>query len=292
MSRVKFIAAVIALVLAAGAFYYANYAPKWQPSFELPKIEKEASGAISRLPVKKPEKEVSAPPPLRVEKKTEESVLTKAGTIEWTNTQRVKNGLPPLSENSKLSAAALVKAIDMFDNQYFEHVSPSGVGPADLAKSLTYEYIMVGENLALGNFKNDEDLVLAWMASPGHRANILNNRFTEIGVAVKKGVYEGETVWLAVQEFGMPSSVCPEPDKNLSLQINSYETELSQLEAKLAAEKQEIENLGLGDKEELNQKVGLYNSLVNQYNNLIETLKTLISQYNVEVQRFNDCTTG
>ena len=57
------------------------------------------------------------------------------------------------------------------------------------------------------------------MASPGHRANILNSRFIDIGVAVKEGEYQGKETWLAVQEFGEPLSDCPSPSTDLRFQL-------------------------------------------------------------------------
>jgi uncharacterized protein YkwD len=92
----------------------------------------------------------------------------------------------------------------MFENQYFAHESPTGEKVSDLAKKFGYDFLLIGENLAMGNFSSDEDLVLAWMESPGHRENILNEKYQEIGVAVKKGIFEGKEVWIAVQHFGLP----------------------------------------------------------------------------------------
>jgi len=107
--------------------------------------------------------------------------LTVKGVIDNTNKQRALNGdLPVLKENFKLNFSAEKKLQDMFVKQYFEHNSPEGIGVGDLGLQAGYEYIIIGENLALGNFKDDASLVDAWMASPGHRANILNKKYTEI----------------------------------------------------------------------------------------------------------------
>src|SRR3990167_5043216 len=128
-------------------------------------------------------KNVLTPPPLRVGGQQSNVVLVKSKIVAQTNIQRFDNGLlPPLSTNAKLEAAALAKAQDMFNKQYFEHVSPSGLDPGTLVKNAGYEYILSGENLILGNFKDEQELVQAWMDSPGHRANILNERFVDIGV--------------------------------------------------------------------------------------------------------------
>ncbi|OGF62799.1 hypothetical protein A2662_02725 [Candidatus Giovannonibacteria bacterium RIFCSPHIGHO2_01_FULL_45_33] len=238
-------------------------------------------------------KEISAPAPLRSSSTAPAVVLTKAGVIERTNIERQNNGgLPVLKENTKLNAAAQVKLKDMFAKQYFEHVSPLGIGPGDLVEAQGYDYILAGENLALGNFAGDKDLVTAWMNSPGHRANILNNRYREIGVAVGKGIYEGHETWLAVQEFGLSLSACPSPDKMLQTDIYGGEAGLNILKAEAENLKAELEaNEPKTRKEfgEYNQKVDEYNSLVRQINSLIDEIKTMVIKYNAEVQAFNLC---
>ncbi len=253
---------------------------------QLPKIKQSDLDSV----VVKIEKQVQTPPPLRAKEEAPEAVLTRAGVIYWTNAQRENNGgLPPLTENAKLDAAASVKLQDMFAKQYFEHVSPSGVGPADLAERAGYQFIWEGENLALGNFQNDKVLVQAWMDSPGHRANILNSRYQEIGVAVGKGIFEGRTTWLAIQEFGLPLSVCPKPDNALKAEISNYESQANQLIQMIDAKRAEIENTYPKRGPEYNEKVDEYNALVNEYNVLVEKIKSLISQYNQEVNNFNIC---
>ena len=239
-------------------------------------------------------KEISTSGPLRGPlDSSSQSNLTISGVIKWTNVSRQQNGdLPPLSENIKLNQAAQAKVKDMFAKQYFEHISPSGKGPADLAENVHYEYIAVGENLALGNFKDDKALVEAWMNSPGHRANILNSKYLEIGVAVGKGTYEGKTTWLAVQEFGKPLSSCPSVDSTLKLQIESYKSETESLNIQIKEKKQELDSQDPKTKqevEEYNRQVAEYNALIKIYNNKIDILKGLISSYNNQVNAFNLC---
>ena len=102
------------------------------------------------------ENKVIAPPPLRTEEESPQSYLTNQGVINQTNKQRLNNGLPVLSENVKLDATAMAKVKEMFQNQYFEHVSfVTGDGPTELAKTANYQFLIVGENLALGNYKDD-----------------------------------------------------------------------------------------------------------------------------------------
>ncbi|MBI5732578.1 hypothetical protein HY967_01290 [Candidatus Jorgensenbacteria bacterium] len=252
---------------------------------ELPVITSEASSLDQTI------EKVIAPPPLRVVKSTSGSgsALSSFDTITWTNVERVSNNIGILSENDKLSIAAKIKVRDMFDRQYFEHVSPIGVGPSGLANKVGYEFILIAENLALGDFKDDQDLVRAWMNSTGHRENILNSRFTEIGVAVERGVFEGRMVWLGVQEFGMPRSVCPESNANLKAYIEANEIELDRLSDELTKRKQELEERRRESAYVYNQKVSEYNALVNQYNELVQKTKQLIADYNVGVNAFNAC---
>ncbi|HYC34592.1 MAG TPA: CAP domain-containing protein, partial [Candidatus Paceibacterota bacterium] len=149
------------------------------------------------------------PDPLISKKAAVSGNLTVSVIVTETNNQRKANGLSELGVNELLTRAAQMKLDDMFKNQYFEHESPDGKGPGEVAEAAGYRFLTVGENLALGSFADEKDLVQAWMDSPGHRANILGTQFTEIGIAAKKGMFKGEEVWIAVQEFGKPLSACP-----------------------------------------------------------------------------------
>lgn len=237
-------------------------------------------------------REILTPPPLLINRKEASVTLNAEKIISETNLQRAQNGgLLALKENSKLTAAALAKANDMFAKQYFEHVSPTGIDPGKLVQNAGYSYIIAGENLILGNFSSEKEAVQDWMNSPGHRANILNTRFTEIGVAVVKGVYEGETVWIGVQEFGLPLSNCPEPSEALKNEIDSDKTYLDDLALQINQIRSEIDNTSARSKQ-YNQLISSYNQLVNDYNNLSANIKNIISQYNTQVNNFNNCVVG
>jgi vacuolar-type H+-ATPase subunit I/STV1 len=231
------------------------------------------------------------PPPLRSALDHSGGALTVSGVINFTNQQREANGLLSLRENQRLNAAAEAKVQDMFDKQYFEHESPEGRGPSDLANDAGYKYVLVGENLALGNFKDDQALVEAWMNSPGHRANILQKRYQEIGVAVGKGMFEGKEVWLAVQEFGTPLSSCPQPPESMKAQINSHQSQIDQLQRDLELRKAELENNDY-DRQTYNKKVDEYNDKVREVNALIAFTKQLVEQYNAAISQFNKCLEG
>lgn len=124
--------------------------------------------------------------------------------INFTNQKRVENGLSVLSLNSQLSDAAENKAEDMIEKDYWAHNSPDGITPWVFIKASGYEYVYAGENLARG-FRNSDDIVNAWMASPTHRANLLSPKFKEVGFSVKSGNLNGEETILVVQEFGSKS---------------------------------------------------------------------------------------
>lgn len=250
-------------------------------------LEKTATEAV----IKEITKNVSAPAPLRLPAKpsiTAQAFLTRSGTIKWTNIQRDNNGLPALSENKELDSIALSRLEDMFESQYFAHVSPTGAKAETVAGEVGYDYLALGENLALGSFSSDKDLVQAWMNSPGHRANILNTHYTEIGVAVKAGIFEGKQAWIGVQIFGKPASACPKPDELLKVKMGATKTELKNLQITLDAKRLEIEN---SDRRapDYNEKVAAYNTLVEQYNSLVAETKDLISQYNSQVAILNQC---
>ncbi len=232
---------------------------------------------------------------LRVDKKgsLEDNALSVDLVIKYTNEYRQNNQLPALLENSKLILSADKKAKDILDNQYFEHVSPEGVGVEDLGNEFKYDYILIGENLALGNFGNSRELVDAWMESPGHRANILNANYTETGVSVLSGFFEGEKVWVAVVHFGTPKSVCPRVDDNLLGEIDEEDKILDGLEEEISALSAQIDKMAKGELFISNQNrkdlIDLYNQKVSEYNNLLEELKNKINKYNKQINLFNAC---
>ncbi len=122
--------------------------------------------------------------------------------IELTNSSRNTFGLSALIENSLLDAAAQKKAEDMVANQYFAHVSPQGKTPWDFISAEGYKYMVAGENLAV-NFQSAEGVESAWMNSPGHKANILNKDYKDIGIGIAEGTYQGSNAIFVVQMFGV-----------------------------------------------------------------------------------------
>ncbi|TVY02380.1 hypothetical protein FPZ45_06960 [Cohnella terricola] len=112
--------------------------------------------------------------------------------LDLVNQERSKAGLSALSMDDKLSKMAMAKAQDMFNNKYFDHNSPTHGSPFDMMKEYGITYNSAGENIANGQ-PSPTQVMHDWMNSPGHKANIMNNSYTHIGIAY----YNGE--W--VQEF-------------------------------------------------------------------------------------------
>lgn len=255
---------------------------------QFPEIEKSLINSIKEI-----EKKIYNPPPLVSKENIPNSFLTKEGILKWTNIQRDEiSSLPPLLQNSALDAIALKRLDDMFEKQYFEHTSPEGIGASDIAKEIGYEFISIGENIALGNFKDDQVIVQAWMDSPGHRANILNDSYMEIGIAAKKGIYEKRETWIGVQIFARPLSACPNPDQALKAEIEKNQNQITIYENGAAAMRKELEKRKKGNAETYNQKVDEYNALVKKINDLIKKQKNLISEYNNQVDLQNECIQG
>lgn len=125
--------------------------------------------------------------------------------VDLTNSYRTSSELNQLAINPVLEQAARLKAQDMASKSYFAHTSPQGVTPWHWFDEAGYDFRYAGENLAI-HFSDSSDVVRAWMNSPGHRDNILNFNFTEIGIATSRGMYEGRETTFVVQLFGHPSS--------------------------------------------------------------------------------------
>ena len=109
--------------------------------------------------------------------------------VRLVNEVRAKNGLKPLTENWELSRVARYKSQDMVDNRYFSHTSPTYGTPFQMIRAFGLTYRTAGENIAYGQ-RTPRSVVNAWMNSSGHRANILNPSYTQIGVGyVANGHY-------------------------------------------------------------------------------------------------------
>jgi len=131
---------------------------------------------------------------------------SKDGIIRETNRIRQNNGLSPLNENPLLNQIAAERLEDMFQKQYFGHVSPTGEKATDMAHNIGYHYKIIAENIAsIGPDATDSEFLAGWMQSPGHRSNILNAEIKEIGAATKNGLFKDGSTRISVQIFGLVS---------------------------------------------------------------------------------------
>ena len=123
----------------------------------------------------------------------------KKTTLCLLNKQRKAHGRRALKPNRRLARAARKHARDMVERKYFSHTAPGGVSFVD--RIMRQDYVdagqgwTLGENLAWGSYQlaTPKSIVRSWMHSPGHRANILNPKFREIGIGVVTGAPEPGT---------------------------------------------------------------------------------------------------
>ncbi len=121
--------------------------------------------------------------------------LFEQHVIDLTNQARTTAGCGPLAHNDLLHDAALAHSVDMSDNDYFDHFGLDGSNPGDRIARAGYDHRGWAENIAWG-YRSAEAVVDGWMNSPGHRSNILNCSFREIGVGY------ADRYW--TQKFGIP----------------------------------------------------------------------------------------
>jgi hypothetical protein len=122
---------------------------------------------------------------------------------DLTNGDRAAANLSTLRNDPKLAEAAQLAANDMAAKGYFAHVSPDGKNPWYWLGQVGYQYSYSGQNLAV-DFTDSQDVEQAWLNSPTHRANIMKAQYTNLGIAVANGTYEGKSVTFVVQYFATP----------------------------------------------------------------------------------------
>jgi uncharacterized protein YkwD len=140
--------------------------------------------------------------------------LVRAAVLCLINRERAQSGETPLAPNLELQRAAEGHSAELVSADYFEHISPTGVTPVDRIRSTGYipsanvGYV-IGENLAWGtiNLATPQSIVSAWIASPGHLANILESQYTDTGIGITPEVppslADGQAGATYAQEFGV-----------------------------------------------------------------------------------------
>jgi uncharacterized protein YkwD len=136
--------------------------------------------------------------------------ISSTNVVKLSNDVRVKNGVGNLDLDPRLSRAAQMKADDMAARGYLAHETPDGRTPWDWIERAGYDFLAAAENLAVG-YPNDAELISAWMESEGHRHNLLNQKYTDVGIGIARGMYKGQDSLFVVQMFGKPR-VLRQPD--------------------------------------------------------------------------------
>lgn len=174
-------------------YYYNNWSNhKWvvtNPNATAPSKDTQTNQQTNK-PTNQ-QNNTTTPPPTTSKPTTTTSDVNaiEQEVVKLTNAERTKAGLKALQTDDKLMAAAREKSQDMQSKKYFSHTSPTFGSPFDRMKALGITYKSAGENIAQGQ-RSPQEVVQAWMDSPGHRANILNANYTHIGVGyVKSGNY-------------------------------------------------------------------------------------------------------
>lgn len=139
----------------------------------------------STTPEQKPDSAPSNPSTAPEQKPSTDFSSYQQQVLDLVNAERAKRGISALTLDSSLSSVATKKSQDMIDKNYFDHTSPTYGSPFDMMKQFGISYRTAGENIAKGQ-KTPQEVVAAWMNSEGHRKNILNPNFTNLGVGIAK----------------------------------------------------------------------------------------------------------
>jgi len=127
----------------------------------------------------------------------------RTAMLAQVNAARRAAGRPPLAADPHLDAAAQEHAQDMVTRAYYDHDTPDGLTPRRRVEATGYLAHKVGENIAEGQFSVDE-VMSGWLGSSGHRRNVLDPEFTDLGVGLAVGRFEDRLRILWVQEFAVP----------------------------------------------------------------------------------------
>ncbi|MFH9401118.1 sigma-70 family RNA polymerase sigma factor [Streptomyces sp. NPDC017638] len=178
--------------------------PSPSPSRPEKRKTKKPSPARSPRPTRgtgMPKTQPPAPPTPRATPTTPQARPAPAGTVAQVvalvNKERAAAGCGPVTEDPQLERAAQGHSDDMAARGFFDHANPDGAGPGERVTAAGYRWSTYGENIARGQ-QSPQAVMDSWMNSPGHRANILNCSFRNIGVGVHNG--SGGPWW--TQDFG------------------------------------------------------------------------------------------
>jgi len=151
------------------------------------------------------------------------TVISSVLVLE-TNDFRATQNESSLTVSEILTKAAQMKADDMANKSYFSHTGPKGELPWVWFDKAGYKYKYAGENLAV-DYTESSDVTEGWINSAKHKANLLNTNFTEIGIGVADGMFEGHKTTFVVQFFGKP--LLPQETESVKNTISTKSIKLS-----------------------------------------------------------------
>jgi uncharacterized protein YkwD len=212
------------------------------------------------------------------------STINAQQIIDLTNKERENAGLKPVKENAKLDEAAQLRAQKIIDFDEWNHeATKSGVPYTKAIKEVNYWNINYGENLAKG-FYDSQTVIDAWMKSVGHRENLLNPKFQEIGIGMLSGKVDGEDTQVVVQLFGGY-----EPPNYKQTDIDSWKTSIDNLRNVLPSWKKikEFPTTYAENKVDADRLLEILNTRLTRAESIYATMKAnqwLSSQQNVWIK--------
>jgi uncharacterized protein YkwD len=143
-------------------------------------------------------------PSIDVSPASPEVLAMEASVHDLVNAERVANGIGPLEHDDVLRLVARAHSQDMVERDFFDHVNPDGEDPFDRLGGAAYFYLAAAENIAWNQGYDNADVIAVdgWMNSDGHRANILNDRYTHGGLGVAR---RSDGAWFFTQVFALPT---------------------------------------------------------------------------------------
>jgi uncharacterized protein YkwD len=189
----------VTLHAGANTLAFANSAG-WAPDLDKIAITPADVPAPTTPPVPTTPPPSTSPtaPPASPSGPPEEVLTQEAAVVTLVNQERAKAGCQPLRMDDRLTAAARGHSADMAARGYFDHTTPEGVSFADRITKAGYRWMAAAENIAKGQ-RDPASVMNSWMNSPGHRTNILNCGYKDIGVGL---AYDSGKTPLWTQDFG------------------------------------------------------------------------------------------
>lgn len=223
--------------------------------------------------------------------------ITKENILAIINEERNKNKLRSLRFDHELGLSAQKKAEEMLSKAYFSHQTPDGKDFTYFINYGGYEFIRVSENLARGDFVTSRDVVLAWMNSPAHKANIFEGAMVDTGIGIVLGVYKGKEQYMIVQHFGRPRGACPDIDRSLEPDIKIMTAQGKVLYGEIKQTQANIDailnnNPSVLQRESAKTMEKSLETKIAEYNNVVDRLQGFTVKYNNQVRAFNACNTS